>query len=112
MVFMRIINFVKLVLYFTLIATTALEISVPHVKTGFFFILTTEFAKLCGGDCWSLNVAVLMFAQNAIQVYHTWILTKNASAWLDSNLTPLQIFVSRVVIFTMLAVTAVIIPNA
>ncbi len=58
-----------------------------------------------------LNVAMLMFVQNAIQVYHTWILTINASVCLDSNLTPLQIFVGRVVI-TMVAVTAVIIPNA
>jgi hypothetical protein len=83
-------------------------ISVSRVKL--VFILTTEFAKFVADT--ALNVAVLMFAQNAIQVYHTWILTINASAWLDSNLTVLQIFVSRVVIFTMLAATAVIIPSA
>ena len=83
-------------------------ISVPRVKL--VFILTTEFAKFVAET--ALSVAVLMFAQNAIQVYHTWILTKNASAWLDSNLTLFQIFVSRVVIFTMLAATAVIIPIA
>ena len=83
-------------------------IGVPLVKLA--FTLTTEFAKLVAET--ALNVAVLMFAQNAIQVFHTWITTKNASAWLDSNLTPLQIFVSRVVIFTTLAVTAVIKPSA
>ena len=60
----------------------------------------------------ALSVAVPMFAQNAIQVYHTLILTKNASAWLDSNLTPIKIFVSRVVIFTTLTVATVIILNA
>ncbi len=108
MVFMRIINFVKLVVYFTLIVSTALAISVLLVKLA--FILTTEFVKLVAETV--LNVAVLMSAQNAMQVFHTWITTKNASAWLDSNLTPLQIFVSRVVIFTKMAVTAVIIPNA
>ena len=87
MVFMRIINFVKLVVYFTLIATTALAISVLLVKLA--FILTTEFVKLVAEIV--LNVAMRMFVQNAIQVYHTWIPTKSASLYLDSNLTPLQI---------------------
>ena len=83
-------------------------ISVLLVKLA--IILTTEFAKFVAET--ALSVAVLMFAQNAIQVYHTWILTKNARAWLDSNLILFQIFVSRVVFFTMLAATAVIIPSA
>jgi hypothetical protein len=50
---------------------------------------------------------MVIFAQNTIQVYHTWILKKNVSAWLDSNLTPNQIFVCHVVFFTVMAVSAV-----
>ena len=73
------------------------------------FILKKIFAKLVAETV--LNVVVLVFAQNANQVYHNLIPTINASAS-DSNLTPLQIFVSRVVIFTTLAVTAVIKPSA
>jgi hypothetical protein len=82
-------------------------ISVPLVKMVFMRKANFTLIANCSRDVklvaeTALSVAVLMFAQNAIQVYHTWILTKNASAWLGSNLTLLQIFVSRVVIFTML----------
>ncbi len=58
MVFMRITNFVKLVVYFTLTASTALAKSVLLVKLA--FILTTEFVKLVAEIV--LNVAVLVFA--------------------------------------------------
>jgi hypothetical protein len=75
------------------------------------FILTTEFVKLVADAV--LNVAVLKFAENSIKVYHILILIKDANACLDTNLTPLQIFVSQTVVnYTMLAVKAVLIPNA
>jgi hypothetical protein len=84
-------------------------ISVLLVKL--VFILKTEFAKLVSDNV--LNVKVLLFAQNAIQVYLTWIPTTNVSACLVTILTPLQIFVlNNVVIFTIRAVTSVIILNA
>ena len=84
-------------------------LSAKNVKL--VFILKTVVAKLVSETV--LNVAVLLFAKNAIQMYQNWIPTINASVWLDLNLTLHKIFVLiNVLILTVMGVTAVIKLNA